>query len=473
MSLSVITRKRLDQARETYSKNRNEISFAGRAYKNLLAHYYRLVVPKDARILDIGCGSGRLLEQLPNEDVVGVDISPERIAEAKERVPRGTFVECPGEALEVEGTFDYILVAETANLAADVQKMFEEALRVSHDGTRMVINIYNNLWRPFFALGTMLGLRRKTPPANWLSVADVRMLAELAGWEVFESEARVLDPFNIPVIGFVMNRMLAPLFPFFCLTNICVARPRPAGQKEKEYSVTVVVPARNESGHIAEIIERTPEMGLGTELILIEGNSTDDTWEVIQSEYEKHKDSRNIRIMQQSGKGKGNAVRDAFAAATGDILMILDADITVPPEDLPKFYGVIQSGVGEFANGVRLVYPMEQRAMRFLNMCANKLFGILFSWLVGQPMKDTLCGTKVLLRTNYEQIAENRSYFGNFDPFGDFDLIFGARKMNLKIVDIPIRYQERTYGTTNIDRWRHGALLFRMLFFAARKLKFI
>ena len=237
--------------------------------------------------------------------------------------------------------------------------------------------------------------------------------------------------------------------------------------------MSIVVPARNEAGHIEEIIRRTPELGAGTELILIEGNSTDDTWEVIQQQYEAFKDQRNLRIMRQSGKGKGNAVRDAFAVATGDILMILDADITVPPEDLPKFYEVIASGTGDFANGVRLVYPMEDKAMRFLNMCANKFFGVAFSWLMGQPIKDTLCGTKVLFRRDYDRIANARSYFGDFDPFGDFDLLFGARKLNLKIVDIPIRYQERVYGTTNIDRWRHGMLLFRMLFFAASKLKFI
>jgi len=213
-------------------------------------------------------------------------------------------------------------------------------------------------------------------------------------------------------------------------------------------------------------------MGLWTELIFIEGNSTDDTWAVIQQVKVAHPECR-IKIAQQPGRGKGDAVRTGYAMAEGDILMILDADLTVPPEDLPKFYQAVANGSCEFANGSRLVYPMEKKAMQFLNLCANKFFGIAFSWLLGQQVKDTLCGTKVLTRENYLKIAANRSYFGNFDPFGDFDLLFGASKLNLKIRDIPVRYRERTYGETNISRWSHGALLFRMLGFAARKLKFV
>ena len=207
-------------------------------------------------------------------------------------------------------------------------------------------------------------------------------------------------------------------------------------------------------------------------MIVVEGNSTDNTWDVVQKIGEKFPE-KDIKILQQSGKGKGNAVREGFDLATGDILMILDADFTMPPEELPKYYDVLANGQGDFANGVRLVYPMDDKAMRFLNLCANKMFGIIFSWLLGQTIRDTLCGTKVLFRKDYLNIVENRDYFGNFDPFGDFDLLFGADKLNLKIIDIPIRYRDRTYGNTNISRFRHGILLFRMVFFAAHKLKFI
>jgi glycosyltransferase involved in cell wall biosynthesis len=211
---------------------------------------------------------------------------------------------------------------------------------------------------------------------------------------------------------------------------------------------------------------------MGTEIIFIEGHSSDNTWDEIKRVAGKYP-HKNIKILKQESKGKGGAVREAFAAASGDLLFILDADLTVPPEELVKFYEAARSGTAEFVNGVRLVYPMEQEAMQFLNMVANKLFGLTFSYLLGQQIKDTLCGTKVLFKDDYLAIARNRSYFGNFDPFGDFDLIFGAAKLNLRIIDLPIRYGARTYGQTNINRWRHGWLLLRMVLFAARRLKFI
>jgi glycosyltransferase involved in cell wall biosynthesis len=233
-----------------------------------------------------------------------------------------------------------------------------------------------------------------------------------------------------------------------------------------------VVPARNEAGNIESIVARTPLMGARTELIFVEGNSTDDTYVEIERVLAERQDE-NLVLLRQPGTGKGDAVRFGFAHATGDILMILDADMTVAPEDLPRFYGAITEGTAEFVNGVRLVYPMEGEAMRFLNYLGNRFFGVVFSWLLRQPVKDTLCGTKVLTREAYGVITENRAYFGDFDPFGDFDLLFGAAKSNLKIVDMPIRYRDRTYGDTNIDRWRHGALLLRMATFAARRLRFV
>jgi glycosyltransferase involved in cell wall biosynthesis len=298
-------------------------------------------------------------------------------------------------------------------------------------------------------------------------------LLRLAEWEPISIQHRVLFPFYLGGLGQVINRVLTPILPLFCLSVFVVARPlRPVEQQARRLSVSVIIPARNEAGNIAAAVERIPTMGTGTELIFVEGHSRDDTWSQIQRTAAEHP-HLSIKILRQTGKGKGDAVRAGFAAATGDILMILDADLTMPPEELPKFYEVIASGKAEFANGVRLVYPMDEKAMQFLNLCANKTFGLIFTWLLGQPVKDTLCGTKALSRAHYEKIAANRAYFGEFDPFGDFDLLFGAAKLNLKIADIPIRYRQRTYGETNIQRWRHGWLLLRMVIFAARKLKFV
>jgi glycosyltransferase involved in cell wall biosynthesis len=255
-----------------------------------------------------------------------------------------------------------------------------------------------------------------------------------------------------------------------CLVNIIVARHEKI--EKEELSVAVLIPAKNEKGNIENAILRIPDFGKSMEIIFIEGNSDDGTYEEMIRIKDKYKD-KNIIVSKQSGKGKGNAVREGFEMASGEVLMILDADLTTPPEDLPKFYEAIRSKRGEFINGCRLVYPMEKQAMRLLNLLANKFFGMFFTYLLGQKVKDTLCGTKVLLKEDYEKIKSGRSYFGNFDPFGDFDLLFGAAKLNLKIVEIPIRYRDREYGSTQISRFKHGWLLLKMSLFASKKIKFI
>jgi glycosyltransferase involved in cell wall biosynthesis len=295
-------------------------------------------------------------------------------------------------------------------------------------------------------------------------------MLHLAGFETIRSWQEVLWP--LPLGGF-FNKFLVRFWPFneFALVNFLIARPQPSPDDD-ELTVSVIVPARNEAGNIKAIFERVPKMGRATELVFVEGHSQDDTYTTIEKEIAVHPSTPSL-LLRQTGAGKADAVRLGFERASGEILMILDADLTVPPEDLPRFYEALISGKGEFINGVRLVYPMEEQAMRSLNFLGNKFFSLAFSWLLGQPIKDTLCGTKVLWKKDYQIIAANRSYFGDFDPFGDFDLLFGAAKQNLKIVDLPIRYRERTYGSTNISRWKHGLLLMRMVSFAARRIKFV
>jgi SAM-dependent methyltransferase len=456
---------------------------AALGYRGLLAHYYNLLIPGDSRVLEIGCGRGDLLARLAASDVTGVDLAPAQIAHARVQVPRGKFFVQAGEELQLEGRFDVIIISDTLNYAADVQALLHRLQAVSTPDTRLILNFQSNLWRPILALGRALRIGRPAPQSSWLADADVRNLLALADWTPIRTEQRLLCPVVLGGLEGVLNRWLAPLLSWFCLTVFLVARPARGATGRGSasgagsagpgsYTVSVVIPARNEAGNIADAVRRMPTMGAGSEIIFVEGHSRDDTWAKIQEVAREHP-GQGIKILQQTGRGKGDAVRAGFAAATGDILMILDADLTMPPEELPKFYDVIASGHAEFANGVRLVYPMDEKAMQFLNLCANKAFGLIFSWLLGQPVKDTLCGTKVLRREHYDRIVGNRVYFGDFDPFGDFDLLFGAAKLNLKIADVPIRYRERTYGTTNIQRWRHGWLLLRMVAFAARKLKFV
>lgn len=470
--LSALAREHLDRVRAFYDAAPAAPQSGARVYRTLLAHYYNLLIPADATVLEIGCGSGELLSHLRATRKTGLDLSATQIAAARLRLPDAEFFVQAGELIELGNRrFDVIIISDTLNLAADVQHLLERLHAVSHPGTRLLINFQNSLWRPLLSLARMLGLKAEQPQNSWLASSDVLNLLQLAGWSSVCRQGRILVPFSALGLGGLINRWLGPLLQWFCLTVFIVARPERTAPGRK-LTVSVVIPARNEAGNIAAAVARTADMGAGTELIFVEGHSRDDTWAQIQKVAAANP-QRKIKILQQTGKGKGDAVRAGFAVATGDILMILDADLTMPPEDLPKFYDVLASGRAEFANGVRLVYPMDEKAMQFLNLCANKAFGLIFTWLLGQPVKDTLCGTKVLSRAHYDSIAANRAYFGDFDPFGDFDMLFGAAKLNLKIADVPIRYRERTYGTTNIQRWKHGVLLLRMVLFAARKVKFV
>lgn len=441
-----------------------------RHYHRLLEKHFSFLIPPGASVLEVGCGLGDLLAAVKPARGVGIDFSPAMIGQARQRHPELEFHAVSAEEFLCKEKFDYIILSDLVNELTDVQAVLTRLRGACHANTRLVVNFFSNLWRPALTFAESLGAKSPNPPQNWLATADMLNLLHLAGWEVIKVDPRILWPVGTPLVSPLLNRWLAPVLNWFCLTTFVVARPQP--QPRAPARCTVVIPARNEAGNIEAAVQRTPELGLGTEIIFIEGHSTDNTWDEIQRVKAKFP-QRDIKILKQQGKGKGGAVREAFAVATGDLLFILDADLTVPPEELPKFYDAALAGTAEFVNGVRLVYPMEDEAMRFLNMVGNKFFSLAFTWLLGQPVKDTLCGTKVLWRADYERIAKSRDYFGEFDPFGDFDLLFGAAKLNLRIVDLPIRYKARTYGETNIERWKHGALLLRMTAFAARRLKFV
>jgi SAM-dependent methyltransferase len=445
-----------------------------RFYHQLLAGYFRFLVPPRSTVLELGCGLGDLLAAVQPGHGVGVDFSPRMIERARQRHPELEFHVADALEFTSKDRFNYILLADLVNDVTDVQALLTAVLRCACPGTRLVLNFFSNLWRPILAAAEWMRAKAPAPAQNWLSEADMRNLLHLTGWEVVKTQNRILLPVKLGVVSAWVNRWVAPLpiLRHLCLSTFLIARPRPQANAERQYTCSVIIPARNEAGNIDMLLERVPDMGKGTEVVFVEGHSRDETWEKLQSVKAAHPD-RQIRILKQSARGKGAAVREGFAAASGDLLFILDADLTVPPEELPKFYEAIRSGTAEFVNGVRLVYPLGKDSMRFMNMLANHAFSLAFSWLLGRPIKDTLCGTKVLFRSEYEAIARNRRSFGDFDPFGDFDLLFGAAKLNLAIVDLPIRYRARTYGQTNIQRWRDGWRLLRMVVFAARRLKFV
>jgi len=441
-------------------------------YYRLLFHYYRYFIPPQKRVLEIGCGTGELLNAVKPIKGTGIDVSQRMISIAEKKFPHLTFIKGRIEEIQSDETFDYIVLSGTLGETEDIQSLLESLKRFCTNDTRIIIEYYSCLWQFILKISERLKWKMPQMTQNWITLNDLKNFFRLTGYETVRTERKILFPKELPVLSWLANTVLAnlPVLNALTLNHFVIARPV-RSSPEKNYSVSIIIPARNEQGNIEKAVLRTPAFGSNQEFIFIEGGSSDGTWDEIER-VTKNYPEKNILCFKQTGQGKGDAVRLGFDKASGDVLMILDADLTVPPEDLPKFYNAIQQGTGEFINGCRLVYPMEKEAMRFLNLLANKFFGVLFSWLIGQHYKDTLCGTKVLFRRHYEQIADNRGYFGNFDPFGDFDLIFGANKQNLKTVEIPVRYKERTYGSTQIKRFYHGMLLFRMCWFAAKKIKF-
>jgi SAM-dependent methyltransferase len=474
----------VEQVRAFYEAHPQGVAGAPRSrqyFLEYLARVLRARIPAGQVVLDVGCGAGELLAALQPSRGVGIDLSGTAIAAARQAHPDAALTFHQGDGAdpavlkELGGPFDVVLMINVVTNLADVQGAFESVASVCHQRTRVFVYSYSRLWQPALRAAEMAGLKARPPAEAWLPPEEVRNMLQLADYEVVRRDYQVVMPLYVPLLSDLVNRYVGhlPIVELLSLMYGLVARPAPHRFPARpQPTVSVVIPCRNEAGHIEPLVQRLPELAPGSEFLFVEGGSKDETEAVIRKAIAAHPE-RRMRLLKQAGKGKGDAVRLGFAEARGDVLAILDSDMGVAPEDLDRFVDALARGKGEFLNGSRLVYPMEGRAMRFLNLIANKLFALLFSWVLGQQVRDTLCGTKVLYRADYEQIAANRAYFGDFDPFGDFDLLFGAARLNLKIVDLPIRYHERKYGETNISRFSHGLLLVAMSMFAARKLKFL
>ena len=448
--------ERLDRVADIRAATLNRHAY----YSAQLHGLMKSLLMPGSRVLEVGCGLGDLLAAVAPERSVGIDISPRMIEHARKRHPS-----LDVRVLDVEvdplpeGPFDVIILSDAIGLLDDIELTFERLRPLLSPRGRLIVTYYNYVWELALKLAERLRLKTAWPDQNWLSMADIEGLLRLSGYEVFRRGTNVLVPLPIPVVAKFANQVGAklPALRELALVDYFVARPLPEPIPTELPSVSVICPCRNEKGNIREAVARTPVMGPHTELIFVDGNSSDGTVEEIEAIIREYSGPLELRFLPQGdGKGKGDAVRKGFAAAKNDVLMILDSDLTVPPEDLPKFYRALVTGKGEFINGVRLVYPMEGEAMRFLNLFGNKFFSSALSWVLEQPIKDSLCGTKVLYRRDYETIAANRGFFGDFDPFGDFDLLFGAARLNMRIVDLPVRYRARTYGETKIDRFTHG-----------------
>jgi len=472
--------RRLTEQRRAFYEHRAASSphrtSAKRYYDERLVRVVHFNIPRGCRVLEIGCGRGDLLASLSPRLGVGIDFSREAIRLARRRHPGLYFVVGDATALPVRTTFDAVVFSNLVGDLVDIQRALDELPRMCHPRTRIFFSHWNYIWEPLVRVAERLGLKPPQPEQNWISPEDLQNLLKLAGLDTVKIGRDFLAPLPIPHLSNAVNDFVATLpgFNRLCVNEFVVGRPGGSARRQ-EYTVSVVVACKDEHGNIEEIVRTVPRMGLGTELIFVDGHSTDGTVEEIERCIEAlpqlNPDLDSVRVMVQPGTGKGEAVRMGFDAARGEVLMILDADITVRSEELPKFYSALADGQGEFINGTRLVYPQEKEAMRFLNLLANHFFGLTFSWLLDQRLTDTLCGTKVLFKRDYERIRQGRSFFGDFDPFGDFDLLFGAAKLNLKICEIPIRYRAREYGEIKISRFRHGWLLLKMAALAFVKFK--
>ncbi len=441
-----------------------------RAFHRQLTRWFTDRVEPGKRVLEIGCRHGDLLRAVQPSQGKGLETS-ERLYEATcfrhAARPELEFVLHPYEDKPLPEAYDYILLNYIAGYLTDIQRTLGLLQQSAHPRTRLLITTLNHVWLGPLRFAQRIGLVNPQPPSNWLSVSDLIGLLELSGWEVIETGTVQLCPFHVPLISSLLNRFLVKLpgFRAFGMTQTVVARPKLPVALPRQMRCSVIVPARNEAGNIRAALDRIPVLGAGTEVIFVEGNSKDDTWETIQREVASYSGPHLVKALKQPGRGKWDAVRTGFEAATGEVLVIQDADLTAPPEDLPKFFEVITTGAAEFANGSRLVYPMDQNAMRLLNFFGNKFFALALTYVLGQPVKDSLCGTKMLLRSDYERLKVRIRELGDFDPFGDFNLLFGAALLRLRIRDVPVRYKDRTYGETNISRFSHGWLLLKMTAF--------
>ena len=465
--------KRLSESYDRIAAEREDWEKKNKLYHDTVLRICKENMPPEAPVLHIGSGIGTILHGLNPKRGLGTDISPVAIEIAKENYPKLEFrVGSEKDLSRINEKFGYVIISVSHLL--DIWSVFSNIHRVlKQDGRLLVLHI-NYVWSPIIELACKLRLIIKQPVQNYIPYEDIETQLYLTNYKIIKRDATLIFPKNLKPLSTFLNRRVEkwPFFRQFRMIGHIVAAAESKAIPIKDMSCSVIVPTRNEVGSIEMLVKRLPPLGSTTEIIFVDGKSTDGTVGKIKEMIEKFNGEKQIYLHHQKiCDGKASAVWQGFEAAQNEILFILDSDITVPPEDLLKFYRAIVQDKAAFVNGTRLVYPMEKEAMRFLNLVANKVFGIIFTWLLDQRIKDTLCGTKVLLKKDYERIKALKSYFGDFDPFGDFLLLCGASYLGLKIVEIPVRYRARIYGEIKIKRFQHGFLLLKMTVIVFSKLK--
>src|SRR5579864_862750 len=452
---------------ESIAADRDEFIRSNRYFYDHLRRALQFIVPPGKDVLDVRCDTGYMLASLRPALGIGVEISEAMVERASSQHPELQFVQCDPEDLDLDQKFDYILFNHIFD-TVDILRSLERIKKHCTSETRIVVINYNYAWTPILDFASKLGLRSQSVEPNWISENDVRGFLKLAGFRPVRIHRLMLCPKWIPGLSLLLNGLLArlPGLRAFCMMQIIVARLVAEPKRENDVAVSVVVPCRNEVGNVQQAVERIPVMGKHTEILFCDDRSTDGTAAEVRRMMALYPD-KDIRLIEGPGMCKAENVWTGFRAAKGDILVILDADLTVMPEELPMFVRALLNSRGEFVNGSRLVYPVPQFAMKFANTIGNKLFGRVFSFLLDQRIKDTLCGTKVLWRKDWLRMETNVGMWGVKDLWGDYELLFGASKLHLEIVEVPVHYQERMHGVTKMTKvFSNGLRMLRICWHA-------
>ncbi|MCR4336927.1 MAG: bifunctional class I SAM-dependent methyltransferase/glycosyltransferase family 2 protein [Candidatus Omnitrophica bacterium] len=418
-------------------------------YQNVKAFVTRNVRP-GSRVLEVGCGTGEVLASIKPSYGVGIDISPEMIQRATEKFPQYKFFAGPVEEFSTEEKFDFIVMVDVVDHVYDVMDVFQSLLRLCHAETKIILTTINPWWDPILSFMEKFGAKMPEGPHNFLEIDDIKRIIELVNFSVNYSGYLLLFPKYIPILSYLANTIGVRLPGIRKLSSAqyMVIQPTPSPSTNLGLGCSVIIPCYNEEGNIEKGIRRIPSMGKHTEIIVVNDGSKDRTADVVKG---LQKEFSNLRLIEYfPNHGKGYAVDQGFKAATQEVVMILDADLSVPPEELPRFFVPLNQARCQFVNGTRMVYPMEKQAMRTLNLFGNKIFGMIMGFITNQYLTDTLCGTKAFYKKDYQYISMG------FDRWGDFDLLFGAAKLGNKILEIPVHYKSRTAGDSKMKTFQHA-----------------
>lgn len=358
--------------------------------------------------------------------------------------------------------YDCIVLSDMFEVNDDILGLLKLLKKnLNNDGTILLTSI-TPIWDGVLSILEMLNLKNKSKKRSYIHLNKLSAVLDTINFQITGKRTRQYFPFKLFYFGNIINNFLEIILYFFNFgirSYFTIKEIEDTAEKDV-LSKTIIVPAKNEEGNLNELINRIPYLGNNVEVIISCGISNDNTLGMAKS---LKSDNFIIKVIEQTSKGKANAVWEACEQSSNDLIAILDADLSVDPEELSSFFELIETKKCDFVNGTRLIYSMEKGSMRFINNFGNRLFQYVVSKIIRLPLTDSLCGTKVFKKNLYEKIKKWQSVVKIKDPFGDFDLLFAAAYSSQKIVEYPIHYRARKYGTTQIRRFKDGFKLIKYL----------